>query len=272
MVAQFEANMLARTLTGAAEEQAISSTGLIPASISVPNVFDAANAAGIPIDTITANNLNLLATLPLSAQARARITQAAMRGQIVVVPVRMVTINGVATIGWYEIDPQTGTTIDTMESGQHQTFEAVSAWLLTFFKSGAAGYAAIAGYVAGHYADIAIDFAFFASIFIPKHVTLGLYPISLAKAVFGGAAAAIVAIAKAFDGGVALVACKLGKYTDVGLKICEGQAKLIYDSVLASVTAPFILLFLKALDPPLPSYLIGTALGPPITPSTSHIW
>jgi len=143
-VAQFGANMAAGFLNGITEQRVMSDTGLDSKTISVSQVFDAADASGTPIDIVTSANLSSLASLSLSAQARARITDAVDDGKIVEVPASMVTVNGAVTVGWYEINPQTGVAVDTMEDGRHSA--DVESTFVTFMKiGGATGTAALVG-------------------------------------------------------------------------------------------------------------------------------
>ncbi len=69
---------------------------------------------------ITPQNLSLLNSFTLSANANARITTALMAGKVVLTPQQEVQINGTPTVGWYEMDPNTGETIGVMEDGGHQ--------------------------------------------------------------------------------------------------------------------------------------------------------
>lgn len=93
--------------------------------ISVQEVFEAAAAQGIPTVAIGAENLDDLADLDLSAEARARIQQAVERGQLVLTPAQMVTIGPETTVGWYEFDVETGAFVDTMENGRHSAIEYI---------------------------------------------------------------------------------------------------------------------------------------------------
>jgi uncharacterized membrane protein len=83
-------------------------------------VFDAAIGAGIAVAGIDRQNLATLASLPLSADAKARITQSVLAGKAVIVPVAMVAVDGVSTISWIESDPTSGATIYVAEDGTHQ--------------------------------------------------------------------------------------------------------------------------------------------------------
>ncbi|MCB8986976.1 MAG: VCBS repeat-containing protein [Ardenticatenaceae bacterium] len=91
--------------------------------VSVGAVFDQAAADDILLERITFGTLDELAALPISEQAKARITTAVTDNPnlYVLVPATMVTLPGAdePTIGWLQIDTETLEVIDTMENGQH---------------------------------------------------------------------------------------------------------------------------------------------------------
>jgi uncharacterized membrane protein len=91
-----------------------------PGPVSTASVFDAAIAQGVDFLLIAQENLALLGTLDISAEAQARITAAAGRGSVVYMPARSVVVNGTRTTAWYEINPATGETIGVTEDGGHQ--------------------------------------------------------------------------------------------------------------------------------------------------------
>ena len=93
------------------------SNGSIAQAVSTATIFQAAQAQGISLVVIGANNLPVLATLDISAEAKARITTAVQNGNDVVVPRQAVTMGNTATIGWYEINRSTGESIGVTENG-----------------------------------------------------------------------------------------------------------------------------------------------------------
>jgi uncharacterized membrane protein len=113
------ATMLDGFEAGAVEDAVMSSGNADHPSISVINVFKTAQATGIPITSISKTGEKGLLALKLSSEAKARIVEAVQQGLIVVTPEKMVTIGDATTVGWYEIDPKTGATIDVMEDGRH---------------------------------------------------------------------------------------------------------------------------------------------------------
>ena len=107
---------------------------------SVGVVFEKALADGVPLVRITLGNLDKLEGLPLSDQAKARITTALSDdpNQYVIVPDQMVTIEGAVepTVGWLEIHNDTLEVIDTMENGQHMAAFSYSALAEFSVKAG----------------------------------------------------------------------------------------------------------------------------------------
>ncbi|MEZ4767855.1 MAG: transglutaminase family protein [Caldilineales bacterium] len=91
--------------------------------ISVIAVLDQAELDGIPVSRYTVGTLDELNALPISAEAKARISTALTENPDlnVLVPEAMVTLPGAAepTVGWLQIDNTTLETIDVMENGLH---------------------------------------------------------------------------------------------------------------------------------------------------------
>lgn len=95
--------------------------GVQPDSLdTTASVFDAASAQNIGLMLINPDNPTVLDALAISAQAKARISTALSLGNSVVVPTQPVSLNGTATIAWYEINPQTGEVVGVTEDGGHQ--------------------------------------------------------------------------------------------------------------------------------------------------------
>jgi uncharacterized membrane protein len=91
---------------------------------SAYGTFFAALDAGEGLVTITSGNIGTVSALPISAEAKARITNAAAAGEIVLVPAGEVTVSGKPTIAWLEFDPNTGFVIAVGEDGAHNLTEA----------------------------------------------------------------------------------------------------------------------------------------------------
>ena len=87
-------------------------------TIAVTDIFKEA-AGEFPVTVLAPDTVHDLATLPLSAEAKARIALALNAGKSVVTPTQMVPINGSPTIGWLETDWRTGRTTSVMEDGAH---------------------------------------------------------------------------------------------------------------------------------------------------------
>jgi uncharacterized membrane protein len=121
----------------------------------IVDVMQAAQEAGIQIKTISSLNLSDLASLDISEQAKARIRAALSDKVLVLVPETMVTIGGVSTVGWWQINLESGETTSVMENGLHPSLgeyamvafdaytggTAISFFLTTFFKLAASRWA-----------------------------------------------------------------------------------------------------------------------------------
>ena len=107
-------------------------------SVTVPDVINAALEQKVGSVVLNSENIATLSSLPLSANAQAYITTAISAGKVVVVPTQEVTVGSTTTVGWYEIDPTTGQTTDTMESGAHQAIFEAAATILSAVSTGAA--------------------------------------------------------------------------------------------------------------------------------------
>ena len=101
-------------LEGAALSSALGQTALTTARL-----FEAATAQGIGSTIITDNNLSWLESLPISEEAKARITTSALEGKILIVPQTPVLVDGDTYMGWWEVDSVSGETIGVMENGLH---------------------------------------------------------------------------------------------------------------------------------------------------------
>jgi hypothetical protein len=100
----------------------------------------------IALAIISAANLEDLAALPISDEAKARITLAVQDGNIVFVPAEPVPIDGTPTIGWLEID-ETGHASFVNEAGQQASFfEALLQYLVAFASVGP-GAALLTGFI-----------------------------------------------------------------------------------------------------------------------------
>src|SRR5262249_2972709 len=68
----------------------------------------------------TPSNPQALSSTTLTPDAQTLIMNAVADGKVVITPTRMVTVNGVPTVGWWETDPATGHTISHFVNGGHQ--------------------------------------------------------------------------------------------------------------------------------------------------------
>ena len=91
--------------------------------VSVAAVFNQAIADNIEFERLTPGTLAELGALPLSDQAKARISTALADNPnlYILVPAEMVTLPGASapTIGWIQVDQVTLDVVDVMENGQH---------------------------------------------------------------------------------------------------------------------------------------------------------
>jgi large repetitive protein len=92
--------------------------GKSPRSVAV--VMEAAKSQHIPLVFVDADHLDALAKTQISDQAKARILTAVKAGNMVIVPQRMVTVEGQPAVGWWQIDPVSGETVGVGEDGTHQ--------------------------------------------------------------------------------------------------------------------------------------------------------
>jgi uncharacterized membrane protein len=109
----------------------------VASPISSASVFQAAQAQGIGTITLTSGGIGELDSLPITANAHARISIALQQGKVVVTPASMVMVGSASTIAWYEIDPSSGESIGVTEDGGHQSIVDFSATIwLTFLTLG----------------------------------------------------------------------------------------------------------------------------------------
>ena len=91
------------------------------------DVFSAAVTAGVPLEYLDQSTTGALAQLPISAEAKARISQELSAGEVVLVPTAMVAFDGDSTIAWLEIDPSSGAAIAVADDGSHEGLADLSA-------------------------------------------------------------------------------------------------------------------------------------------------
>jgi len=110
---------------------------------SALRTFNAALENDISLVMVTSNSLDDLAALPISDEAKARITQAIMADLLVFVPAESVMIEGEALISWLEID-DTGHAAYVNEQG-HRAAAAVYAKMIKSLAMSAGSGGAAAG-------------------------------------------------------------------------------------------------------------------------------
>lgn len=95
------------------------SDGQVNTTINTATILQAAEAQGISVVAFDGSQLAEIDTLLISQQAKNRMREALGAGKIVVTPTIAVEIDGIAQIGWYEIDTTTGRSIGVLEDGTH---------------------------------------------------------------------------------------------------------------------------------------------------------
>lgn len=93
-------------------DQAVTPTS--PA-VSIIDIFEAAQADGVAIRTLT--SVDDLTSLAVDDAARVRIEQTLTLGSIVLVPEQPVNLGNTSVSGWWIVDPSTGRTFDLLEDG-----------------------------------------------------------------------------------------------------------------------------------------------------------
>jgi uncharacterized membrane protein len=199
------------------------------AVLTTAQVMIAASEQDIDFVFLDAAALDLLATLDLTAEAKARITAAVLDGKIVSIPTAAPLIEGAPVIGWWEIDPASGETIGVMENGLHNAFTEYFAMLFL-------------GTTVGKLTDFMIGATAATYDFLGKNVF---------KATGNGAfgTPAKDALGDMNNG----LACVLKAEIVTG---CLGQGKGYLDYGYMAMEA--LLDYLDTNDPPLPELLIGS--------------
>ena len=207
--------------------------------LTTAQVMIAASQQGINFVFLDASSLDLLATLDLTNEAKARITAAVLAGKIVSIPTAAPLIDGKTAIGWWEIDPASGETIGVMANGLHNAFlEYVSNLLF--------------GTTVGRLTDFMIGATAATYDFLGKNV---------AKATGSGAygTPSKDALGEMNNG----LGCLMGEIVTG----CLGAGKGYIDYGYMAMEA--VLDYLDTNDPPLPELLIGSTLYVPLTSTAS---
>ncbi len=87
---------------------------------SAAGVFLQSIQEGIPLVTVSSDNIGLFQNLDLPTEAKARIVSAVQSGLDVIVPAQSVLVNGASTTAWLEINPTTGDLVAVAQDGGHQ--------------------------------------------------------------------------------------------------------------------------------------------------------
>jgi hypothetical protein len=126
-------------------------TGAQPSSSY--RTFLAALESGAKLVVVDSSNFAEVLALPLSDEAKARITQSVQTERVILVPDTMVDVEGKLTIAWLESDPDSGETTLVSEDGGHQTiFEDIARQYIAAFK----GSYVAAEIIAAEYASLLV--------------------------------------------------------------------------------------------------------------------
>ncbi|MGC8947518.1 MAG: hypothetical protein ACP5N6_15360, partial [Anaerolineae bacterium] len=121
--------------------------------LSVATVMEEAAAQGIDLVYVDGASLDALAKAAISDQAKARILAAVQAGSVVLVPGRMVEVEGRPAIAWWQVDPLTGETVGVGEDGTHQAF--LDYGILLVFIAVGAGIGALLPFLSGWFGTMA---------------------------------------------------------------------------------------------------------------------
>jgi uncharacterized membrane protein len=118
-ITSLAANMMTGLLAAGVENAVGAAFSPAGTQVSAINVFQAAQKTGIRIVAINKETEGVVPTLRLSSEAKARILVAVERGDLVFTPAAMVNIGDITTVAWYEVNPDTGAVVDTLDDGSH---------------------------------------------------------------------------------------------------------------------------------------------------------
>ncbi len=102
--------------------------------VSASTIVEQAQAQGIPLVTLFPGQQSRLDALTIPAAASTLISQELASGMIVITPAQGIQIDGVARLGWYEVDPHTGQSIGVLDNGTHGFVEDVASYLFNVIQ------------------------------------------------------------------------------------------------------------------------------------------
>lgn len=210
-------------------------------------VFDAANAQGVQMRTITLENSLDLYRLDISLDARQRLFEALQKGRHILMPEGPVELNGRSEFMWLEYDPDTGRLISADAQGFHPS--AVEYAVNLARNLGYGGGFAI-GAIAGFFTTV--GFNPFAIIPNAKNQDLA----GQATDILG----LIATVAGCFIPGVGPPGFGLGVGIGSGspLGIMNGILSVLFAAIAASPPVPGVAAFAKGLND---GICFGTLLG-----------
>ncbi|HEV3341450.1 MAG TPA: transglutaminase domain-containing protein, partial [Pirellulales bacterium] len=230
----------AMDLTSALGANATTS-GTVTSAVSVAAIFEAANQQNVNQVLIGPSNLNVLNSLNISANAKARITDAVNAGNLVLVPSRSISIDGASRVAWYQINASTGNTVGVLDDGSHGIGEYLLNIIIfiTKIKSEETFLAAFFGFTFGALAE---DLQFAAILLI--HPPVQVKGINSQKATMAAALAEATALTLAEGQVIAII---IAGFDPTLASAFQAGWKLGVSAVAAVFAA------LIAHDPPLPS-------------------
>jgi uncharacterized membrane protein len=86
-------------------------------NLSSASIMQQSVRQGIPFSVINASSLPLMQSLPLPADAKARISANVRKGLTVLVPTQPLTMNGIQTSAWWVVNPKTGEMLSESQNG-----------------------------------------------------------------------------------------------------------------------------------------------------------
>ncbi|HEV3344414.1 MAG TPA: DUF4214 domain-containing protein [Pirellulales bacterium] len=219
------------------------------AAIGAGDILSAAVAQNIPFAVVDAGTASAVDSLSISAEGKARISNAIANGDLVVVPTQEVAMNGGQTIAWLEVNPATGETIGVSEDGLHPgivEFGAITVGIGTVITIGVI-LAAQNAYTHFHDDGESIG-TLYAACHVAALAAKSDYQQRVCQEGFKHAKDKAKAFAEEIDHRFSILSKAFGDPAETGLK--DG----IHDALArANVAGPK--------DPPLPTALVGDVAG-----------
>ncbi|MDZ4848108.1 MAG: dockerin type I domain-containing protein [Pirellulaceae bacterium] len=128
-------------------------TSQIALPVSAKSVFDAAESQGVALLSLAPGQQSDVATLSLTDDVKARISNALNAGKLVIIPAHSVTIDGDSVIAWYESDLATGETVGVLSDGTHGINEQIATYIVANGQAQNWALRGFAGFLLGFLGD-----------------------------------------------------------------------------------------------------------------------